>query len=66
MTPAEVASCADVCVEQAAKLRDAAYREDWQQAYACADWLRDLARDIRHATKPKNRAALAASEGEHR
>jgi hypothetical protein len=60
MTPAELASAANECVEQATALRTAAYAEDWDQVYACADWVRDLARDIRHVTKPKNRAAITA------
>jgi hypothetical protein len=60
MTPAQLASFANECVEQSAKLREAVYAGDWKSAYASADWVRDIARDIRHATKPKNRAAIAA------
>jgi hypothetical protein len=52
---------AEQCVQQAAALREAVISRDWHQAYACADWLRDLARDIRHATKPGNRSALTTT-----
>jgi len=39
---------AEMCVRQAAALREAVAAGDLGQAYACADWLRDVARDVRH------------------
>jgi hypothetical protein len=49
---------ADRCVQLAAEMREALAARDWPQAYACADWLRDLARDVRRATGSKNLAPL--------
>ena len=42
---------AETAVRQAAALREAIVAGDLGLAYAAADWLRDVARDLRHQLK---------------